>query len=245
MAHGPWGGGRSYDGATRSARRALRAALLALLVSLFGASAADAQWRCASEQKIEPEDLAAGDIYAAAVAVPVRLSVVGGPGAVYVFEDEGGGTWSELEKVEPSDGAPQDAFGFYVSIDERTLLTGSWRDDGAGPDSGSAYFFTCTGERTARGPVLEGGVTRPALTLERGELVLDVPTEVGGPCWVALEVDGRRAWSRILWPGGAGERDLRLRLRPPLALAGRHVRAIALDRHGPRLSERLPVILPR
>lgn len=74
------------------------------------------------------------------VTAPVALQVLGGPGAIYVFRYNGA-DWVEHRKFVPSDGAAQDAFGFHGDLSGRVALTGSWRDDDAGPNSGSAYFY--------------------------------------------------------------------------------------------------------
>ncbi len=78
-----------------------------------------------------------------AVGAPVRLTEFLGPGAVYLYRYRGG-SWNPIRKVIPSDGAPQDAFGFHLALGGNILVTGSWRDDDAGADSGSAYLYTFT-----------------------------------------------------------------------------------------------------
>ncbi|MDP6739483.1 MAG: FG-GAP repeat protein, partial [Planctomycetota bacterium] len=76
-----------------------------------------------------------------AVGAYVKLTEFLGPGAVYLYRYRNN-KWSKFRKVVPSDGAPQDAFGFHVALKGKLLVTGSWRDDDAGADSGSAYLYT-------------------------------------------------------------------------------------------------------
>ncbi|MCP4592564.1 MAG: hypothetical protein GY842_17670 [bacterium] len=70
-------------------------------------------------------------------------------GAAYVFCRDDGGTpldltddlWTERAKLSPSDGAPGDLFGRFVSIGGDDIVVGAYRDDDAGDSSGSAYYF--------------------------------------------------------------------------------------------------------
>ena len=71
----------------------------------------------------------------------MKLTEFLGPGAVYLYRYRNN-KWSKFRKVVPSDGAPQDAFGFHLALKGKLLVTGSWRDDDAGADSGSAYLYT-------------------------------------------------------------------------------------------------------
>lgn len=62
-------------------------------------------------------------------------------GAAYVFA-AGTGGWSQQAKLVASDAAASDVFGAAVSIDGKTAVVGTHRDDDVGTDSGSAYVFT-------------------------------------------------------------------------------------------------------
>ena len=53
-------------------------------------------------------------------------------------------TWSEMQKLNASDGATDDRFGRSVSLDGDTVLIGA-ADDDNGDDSGSVYVFTRMG----------------------------------------------------------------------------------------------------
>ena len=106
--------------------------------------------RWVEEQKLVASDGAGSERFGYSVALrpglilvgaPVDLKVVSGPGAAYVYRYDGR-RWSEKRKLVPSDGAPQDAFGFHVALSGDVALSGAWRNDDAGRDSGSAYVYT-------------------------------------------------------------------------------------------------------
>jgi len=65
-------------------------------------------------------------------------------GSVYVFTRTGT-TWTEQQKIYPSDGAEADWFGFAISLDGDTALFAASLDDDNGTDSGSAYVYTRSG----------------------------------------------------------------------------------------------------
>ncbi len=102
------------------------------------------------EHKIVPRDGSAYDHFGFSIALdgdnlavgaPVKLTEFLGPGAVYLYRYRNN-KWNKFRKVVPSDGAPQDAFGFHLALKGKLLVTGSWRDDDASADSGSAYLYT-------------------------------------------------------------------------------------------------------
>ena len=64
-----------------------------------------------------------------------------GPGAAYIFERDGGGTWTETDRLTASDGAPDDRLGWSVSISGDNVIVGARMDDDNGDASGSAYIF--------------------------------------------------------------------------------------------------------
>ncbi len=65
-------------------------------------------------------------------------------GSVYVFTRTGT-TWTQQQKICPSDGAEADWFGFAISLDGDTALFAASLDDDNGTDSGSAYVYTRSG----------------------------------------------------------------------------------------------------
>ena len=53
-----------------------------------------------------------------------------------------GSSWSQQQKLVPSDGAEKDFFGAKVSVSGGTAIVGAYLDDDNGNYSGSAYIFT-------------------------------------------------------------------------------------------------------
>lgn len=106
--------------------------------------------------KIVSPDGAAGDEFASAVAVSGDTLLIGAPvagesgngtGSAYLFGRNHGGAdnWGQVSKLEASDPAPGNQFGYSVAIDGDTAIVGSIGDSG---DAGSAYIFS----RNAGGP---------------------------------------------------------------------------------------------
>src|SRR5210317_1231434 len=67
-------------------------------------------------------------------------------GSAYIFS-RSGSTWTFQSKITAPDRAPNDWFGFSVSIsgDGSYAIAGAYQDDGVGPNSGSAYIFSRSG----------------------------------------------------------------------------------------------------
>lgn len=69
-------------------------------------------------------------------------------GSAYVFERDGGGTWSQMQKIVASDRSPGDRFGWDVYLDGETLVSGALEVNGDEDDesplsnAGAAYAFT-------------------------------------------------------------------------------------------------------
>jgi len=61
-------------------------------------------------------------------------------GAAYVFKNDGT-TWNKQAKLLPSDGRPNDRFGWAVSLSNNYTIIGAYNDDDNGINSGSAYIF--------------------------------------------------------------------------------------------------------
>lgn len=111
------------------------------------------------EQKLTPSDPGPGKLFGATIELVGETLVIAAPGqicasnpacyegAVYIFEyDALAGSWIEEVKLEASDGAVDDGFGYSVALDDGVLAIGSRRDDDACPqnpncDSGSVYVF--------------------------------------------------------------------------------------------------------
>ena len=110
------------------------------------------------QQKLVPSDGAAGAFgYSVSVSEDEGTVVVGafmddtpggaGAGSAYVFV-RSGTSWTEQQKLVPSDGAAGDSFGDSVSISGDTVVVGAFSaDTSRGVDAGSAYVFVRTGTR--------------------------------------------------------------------------------------------------
>jgi uncharacterized repeat protein (TIGR01451 family) len=108
------------------------------------------------QQKLSAQDTGSGDLFGSAVAVYGETAVVGSPndatatagpggGSAYVFV-RSGTTWSEQQKLVPSDGAPADRFGTAVAVWGDTLVVGAVHGDSpGGSGTGAAYVFVRSG----------------------------------------------------------------------------------------------------
>jgi len=124
-------------------------ALVAITLSTMVALPAGAQLTN-ERAKLLPSDGAAGDLFGVSVAVSGTTAVVGArldddngsqSGSVYLFETT---TGQQIAKLLPSDGAPDDWFGWSVAVSGTTAVAAANFDDDNGTDSGSAYLFDTT-----------------------------------------------------------------------------------------------------
>jgi hypothetical protein len=100
--------------------------------------------------KLKPADGAAEDLFGYAVALSGNTALIGS----YADDDNGGDsgsaylfnvtTGTQIAKLKPTDGAPNDFFGASVALSGNIALVGSYGDDDNGADSGSAYLFDAT-----------------------------------------------------------------------------------------------------
>ena len=103
------------------------------------------------EQKVTASDGIPGDAFGFSVAVSGTTAIAGaayatvngnyGQGAAYVFT-ESGGTWSQAQKLTPSNGGTLNLFGFSVALDGTTALVGAISNS---DNTGAAYVFTESG----------------------------------------------------------------------------------------------------
>ena len=107
--------------------------------------------------KLTASDAVAGAIFGYSVSISGDLVVVGASGnddngissgSAYIYERDGNGAWSEVAKLNASDGNQADLFGSGVSISGDTVVVGSYLDDDNGFDSGSAYIYERAGDGT-------------------------------------------------------------------------------------------------
>lgn len=106
------------------------------------------------QQKITASDGAGNDQFGHSVSISGDTLVVGSllgnssstadVGAAYVYTRTSG-SWSQQAKLNASDAASNDQFGFAVYLVGNTCLVGSIFDDDGGTDSGSASLFTRNG----------------------------------------------------------------------------------------------------
>jgi hypothetical protein len=97
-----------------------------------------------------PLDLQKDDHTGSAVAIDKDVAVIGSPhedergsaaGSVYVFQEDGDGTWRQTNKVAPRELKSLDYFGSHIAVDGSTILVGVDHDSGKGEWSGTAYFL--------------------------------------------------------------------------------------------------------
>ncbi len=102
------------------------------------------------QQKLTASDGQEDDNFGYAVALYDNTALIGAygdddngdqSGSAYVFT-RAGTTWTQQQKLLPSDGEQGDSFGWFVSLDGNTaLISAYWSENG----KGSAYMFTRTG----------------------------------------------------------------------------------------------------
>lgn len=115
----------------------------------------DGTW--SNVESLTGSEIADGSTFGAAIALDGDTVVIGSPsdvdlldtfaigGAVYVYERQSDGTWSETAVLRASDRQDNDHFGFSVAIDGDTLVVGAEREDGGTDDplsnAGAAYVY--------------------------------------------------------------------------------------------------------
>ena len=119
--------------------------------------------------KAVASDRAASDAFGFSVAISGDYALVGAysededaggintisaAGAAYVFEQDGTGTWVQVQKLVASDRAVADLFGWSVAISGNYAIVGARREDedvngmNTASDAGSAYIFERDGTGT-------------------------------------------------------------------------------------------------
>lgn len=113
-------------------------------------------------KKIIASDTGANDHFAYTVAISESYVIVGSPieaedvnggntlgsaGSAYIFEQDGYGNWSQVQKIVADDRAAADLFGSSVAISGNSAIVGSYQEDenpsGGNTinNAGSAYIF--------------------------------------------------------------------------------------------------------
>lgn len=113
-------------------------------------------------QKLIASDRDINDVFATSVCISGDYAIIGAvwddedefnqnymskAGSAYIFERDGNGIWSEVQKIVASDRGIDDKFGFSVSISGNYAIVGAYNEDenisggSTVEDAGSAYIF--------------------------------------------------------------------------------------------------------
>jgi len=101
------------------------------------------------QARLTASDRAYGDLFGNSVSIRGEYAIVGASnsddnghdsGSAYIFKRDGT-SWVQQAKLLPSDGAADDQFGVFVSINGDYAIVGATRGDGNETNSGSAYVF--------------------------------------------------------------------------------------------------------
>ncbi len=114
-------------------------------------------------QKLDASDRSTGDHFGRDIAISGNYLVIGAEqedlnfegeetlsnaGAAYIFEKDGVGVWSEIQKITASDRQSLDLMGESVGISEHSIIVGAWQQDFGTEgmdyieDAGAAYIFS-------------------------------------------------------------------------------------------------------
>jgi hypothetical protein len=105
------------------------------------------------QQKLTASDAAADDRFGQSVGIDSNTVVVGAiredtggsnAGAAYIFT-RSGTTWTQQQKIQASDAAASDDFGYSSNISGDTVIVGARLEDTGGSSAGAAYIFTRDG----------------------------------------------------------------------------------------------------
>lgn len=180
------------------------------------------QWNF--EQKLLPDDGAAGDNFGYSVAISGDVVVVGADrhdqpasdaGAAYVFQWDDG-DWAQTGKLTAWDAGAGDRFGSAVAIHEGRLLVGAHRNAQNGLDSGAAYTFRLDGRVLSPGQkllpdsVAHGHLFGMQVSVGEGLAIVGAPRDNGA---------GTNAGAAYLYAWDGGGWTLRTRLVAPDAAA--------------------------
>ncbi|MEP0547432.1 MAG: T9SS type A sorting domain-containing protein [Rhodothermales bacterium] len=111
----------------------------------------DASGAWSFAQQLTAADAGPGERFGFSVALRGDVLVVGlfneivpdSPGAAYVFERDGDGTWQQVQKLSPDAVEPNDRFGFDVATDGTAIFVGAPLS--TPNEQGAAYVFERTG----------------------------------------------------------------------------------------------------
>ena len=107
-------------------------------------------------------------------------------GAAYVFVRKNG-VWSQQARLTPSDSAPGDLFGYYMTIQGDTIVIGAPTAGGGRDSAGAAYVYTRTGDTWTQQenplrptPTVNGAHFGSSCMLEGDTLVVAADQELRG-----------------------------------------------------------------
>jgi hypothetical protein len=115
-----------------------------------------------------------------------------------VYDDAGRCRATELVRLQPSDCAATDSFGFSVAIDGDTAVVGARRDDDLGMSSGSAYVYQFDGANWVQRQKLlagDGGLLRNfgySVAIDGDTLVVGMSATVENQAAYVFVYDGTR-----------------------------------------------------
>ena len=116
----------------------------------------------ALQQKLIDPPRTTGDDFGLGVAIDGNTAVIGAPsintvtlaGSAYVFV-RNGATWSQQQKLAPSDPVATDQFGYAVAVKDDRVVVGSYDHDvGSIQDAGAAYEYLRSGTTWTQQPEL-------------------------------------------------------------------------------------------
>jgi hypothetical protein len=119
------------------------------------------------QQKLTASDAAAGDRFGFTVAISGDTVIVGAymedtggtdAGSAYIYT-RSGTTWTQQQKIQSSDIAAGDRFGYHVEIDGNVVVVGAYQEDTGATDAGAAYIFTRSGTTWSQQKKIQGSDT--------------------------------------------------------------------------------------
>lgn len=125
----------------------------------------DGAWSLVSKLTIDEAEVL--DNIGYAVAIEGDVAIVGHPyfsgkglysGAAYVFERDEAGEWSQAQRLEASDGAAVDQFGYSVEIEDGVVYVAAPYDGPLGNDVGAIYVFERDGDQWVEVDKLAGEI---------------------------------------------------------------------------------------
>jgi hypothetical protein len=100
--------------------------------------------------KLVADDAGEGHLFGHSVGLSDEAALVGAfqddesglaSGSAYLFAENSPGNWFQVDKLQASDAAANNAFGFSVGISDGIGIVGAPLSNSAGTDAGAAYLF--------------------------------------------------------------------------------------------------------